>query len=206
MPAPKLKDCPRVLVVEGYSDLLFYAECLKTLGKLDGVYIQPVGGKNNLAGGLETFITPTLLAEKTHLGIIVDADQNPAGTFQSIRAIVSERAERNLPGPGIWTDGTPRIGAFVAPGEGREGEIETLVWQSWSEDPANAAPKDCILSYIACMSGAGHTAHSPDKGLVGALLAIRYDDDSRLGPGAREKVFDLARPEFGALRSFLSGF
>jgi len=55
------------------------------------------------------------------------------------------------------------------------------------------------------MSQAGFRAHSPEKGVVGALLAIRNDDDPRLGPGARARVFDFARPEFASLRQFLSG-
>jgi hypothetical protein len=44
------------------------------------------------------------------------------------------------------------------------------------------------------------------KGLIGALLAVKSDEDPRLGPGARENVFDLARPELTKLREFLSGF
>jgi hypothetical protein len=56
------------------------------------------------------------------------------------------------------------------------------------------------------MEKAGFAARSPDKGLIGALLAIGNDDDPRLGPGARAKVFDLNRVEYSELKLFLGGF
>ena len=56
------------------------------------------------------------------------------------------------------------------------------------------------------MAIVGYHAQSPDKGLLSTLLAIRYDEDPRLGPGARRKVFDLQRHEFAKLREFLSNF
>jgi hypothetical protein len=37
---PKLEDFDRVLVVEGYGDLLFYAEILEALNKHDQVFIK----------------------------------------------------------------------------------------------------------------------------------------------------------------------
>jgi hypothetical protein len=47
---------------------------------------------------------------------------------------------------------------------------------------------------------------SPDKGLIGALLALKNDEDPRLGPGARAKVFDLNSPHLQPLRQFLTDF
>lgn len=51
---PELKKCPRVLVVEGYSDLLFYAEVLESLGRLDGVFIKEMHGKDDLLAKLKS--------------------------------------------------------------------------------------------------------------------------------------------------------
>jgi hypothetical protein len=106
---------------------------------------------------------------------------------------------------GKWTGGKPRAGLFLTPDGSSIGEIETLVWRAWSRDPANKQTKSCIDEFVSCMSSAGFTAHSPDKGVLNALLAIRNDDDPRLGPGARAKLFDFARPEFAQLKQFLSG-
>jgi len=53
------------------------------------------------------------------------------------------------------------------------------------------------------MDGHGRNAHSPDKGRIGALLSVLSDEDPRLGPGARDRVFDFTRPEFQPLLDFL---
>jgi hypothetical protein len=202
----KLGDCDRVLIVEGYSDLLFYAEFLEWLGNYDSVFIQHFNGKADLNEKLEDFVTPQLLAEKGSIGIIVDADEQPEGAFAAVRDKIAQLTTLEIPAPGRWIAGPPKIGAFIAPDPATPGEIETLVWRAWSADSKNAVAKDCIDAFIACMAADGHKAKSPDKGLIGALLAIQSDDDPRLGPGARNRVFDFDRPEFAALRMFLSEF
>lgn len=107
---------------------------------------------------------------------------------------------------GGWTDGPPRIGLHVVPGGGRTGALESLVWEAWSKDPANAAAKDCIEAFLGCMRGAGREARSPDKGRIGALLSVYNDEDPRVGPGARAHVFDFGRPELASLLEFLRAF
>lgn len=206
MPAPRLAECDRVLVVEGFDDLLFYAELLESLGNDGRVFIKQMGGKGNLTSeALEAFLSPPLRAEKRAIGVIADADTSARGTAQSLAsrlsAVTGQRVE-----VGAWTDGRPRTGLFVVPSATRAGEIESLVWEAWSNDPAHAAERACIEAYLACMSAAGHSAHSPDKGRVGALLAVLHDEDPRLGPGARARAFDFARPEFASLVAFLRAF
>jgi hypothetical protein len=201
----KIEDYDRVLVVEGYGDLLFYAEVLEELGRDEKVFIKELGGNFGIRAKLETFVNPGLLNSKSAIAFIFDADTSPDVTRNSREQLLSE-----LTGQAVvdakWTAGKPSIGLFIVPGGNQVGEIETLVWNSWANDAQNARQKQCIESYITCMQGAGATAHSEAKGLVGALLAIKCDDDPRLGPGARNNVFDLTRPELLPLRTFLSGF
>jgi len=201
----KIEDFDRVLVVEGYGDLLFYAEVLEELGLEKRVFIKHLGGNTRLSTILETFITPDLLNSKTNLGFIFDADDRPQATRDKLQGLLTKLTGQTVV-DGNWTTSTPKVVLFIVPGGDRTGEIETLVWNSWASDPANAHQKQCILDYIACMKTAGKTAHSPDKGLISALLAIQSDEDPRLGPGARDNVFDLTRPELAPLRTFLSGF
>lgn len=203
---PNLKDCEHILIVEGYSDLLFFAEVLEAVGKQGGVFIKQFGGKADVLLKLDTFITPLLLAEKTKIAVIADADGNAAGTFAGLQNKLRELTGQTVPAAGSWTGGTPDIGVFITPDGTNAGEIETLVWRAWSADPANSAAKTCIEQYRDCMTAAGFNAKSPDKGLLSSLLAIRYDEDPRLGPGARTNVFDLNHPEFTTLRSFLARF
>jgi hypothetical protein len=201
----KSENYPGELVVEGYSDLLFYAEVLETVGKHEQVFIKELGGKSGLNRKLEAFVTPALLARKTVIGFVFDANGNPDATRHSLETLLS-----NLTGQAVvdgkWTQGNPKIGLMIVPGAGAKGEIETLVWQSWSSNPANAGQKKCIEDYVGCMHASNVNAQSPDKGLIGSLLAVKNDDDPRLGPGARAKVFDLNSPHLQSLRQFLAGF
>lgn len=200
-----MEEFNRVLVVEGYSDLLFYAEVLEKVGKHGEVFIKELGGKSNFKTKLETFITPYLLGAKASIGFILDADKNPGQTRASLERQLSELTGQIVV-DGKWTDANPKIGLLVVPGEGVAGEIETLVWHSWANDPANRSKRKCIEDYVNCMKGAEASAHSPDKGLIGALLSIVSDEDPRLGPGTRDGAFDLNRPELVPLKDFLAGF
>ncbi len=201
----KIEEYNRVLVVEGYGDLLFYAEVLEEAGKHPLVFIKELGGKADLQRKLEAFVTPAILATKESLAFVFDADEKPDATRGDLEVLISRLTGQNVV-DGSWTAGKPRVGLMVVPGGNATGEIESLVWRSWGNDPANAPQKQCIQDYVACMASHGAKAHSPDKGLIGALLAIRSDEDPRLGPGARTNIFDLARPELKALRDFMSNF
>jgi hypothetical protein len=165
------------------------------------------GGKQELDKKLELFLTPQLLQEKDAIAVIVDADENPAGTvsrFEQLLARVTGQAVSH----GAWTQGVPRLGLFVVPaGTATKGEIETLVWDAWSTAPANARAGDAVVSFESEMKAAGIEAHSPAKGRLGALLAPAYDDDPRLGPAARtRKIFDLDAAPFAELHAFLRQF
>jgi hypothetical protein len=208
MPASrKLKDYERVLIVEGYSDLLFFAECLEHVGKHEVTFIQPFNGKEDLIAKLESFINPQLLAEKTAIAIIIDANSASAAVFGRVQKALIELTGQTVPNAGAWTDGSPKIGVFIAPDNVNNGEIETLVWRAWCGHEANSASVKCIEAFMGCMhTEAGFEAQSREKGRVNALLAVRNDDDPRLGPGTRAHVFDLNRPEFTPLLEFLSGF
>ena len=203
--ARKIEEYKSVLVVEGYGDLLFYAEVLEAVGKHPQVFIKELGGKSDGPRKLETLVTPALLAQKEALAFIFDADEKPEITRNALEALLSKLTGQQIL-DGQWSAGKPKIGLFIVPGGNTKGEIESLVWHSWGNDPANAQQKQCIQDYVACMANHGMKAHSPDKGLIGALLAIKSDEDPRLGPGARTNVFDLTRPELQALRDFLSHF
>ena len=203
-----INDYDRVLVVEGWSDRHFYAEALEHLGIHGKVYIQECGGESRLKQKLRTFLTPELLAEKRTVAVILDADSNATNQIKSIKArllAMNGLKDRTFEESG-WSKGQPNIGFFVVPNGHQTGEVETLAWNAWANDPNNAGPKQCIDDYLSCMAEKGHTAHSPDKGKISALLAVKYDEDSRLGPGARHNVFDFNRPEYEPLLTFLRGF
>jgi len=205
---PKEHLCKRILIVEGYSDLLFCAEFLAHLGKLEGVYIKEFKGKSNVLKRetLEDYLSQQRLAEMESIGILVDADENPSGTSCSLKDSLQAITGRSL-SEGVWNEGVPKLGFFVAPDGVNRGEIETLVWNIWSGNPGHETGKDSVLKHLEAMetANAEWKAKSPDKARIGAFLAAAYDEDPRLGAGAREKLFDFNDPGFDRLREFLMG-
>jgi hypothetical protein len=169
------------------------------------VFIHELGGSGRRNAKLETLISPGLLNSNSAIAFIFDADNAAAATRDSLQVLASRITGQQVV-DGQWTGGNPNIGLFIVPGGDQAGELETLVWNSWAGDLANAAEKQCVESCISCMQAAGTTCQSPAKGLIGTLLAVKHDEDPRLGPDARRRVFDLARPELQALREFLSHF
>jgi hypothetical protein len=203
----KLKQCAKVLVVEGYSDLTFYAEFLERLGKYKGVFIQNMGGRGLLMAELETFITPALLANKSHIAVVLDNDDASPDFSGRIKTKLDALTHRSL-AEGQWTENGPdaRVGFFVAPAPGVVGEIEDLIWQSIANDPARAEQAKCIEDYLSCMK-AGATAKNRRiaKRKLGSWLAVTHEDDPRLGPAARDRKIDFDAPALARLKTFLSG-
>ncbi len=85
----KIEDFDRVLVVEGHGDRFFYAEVLEAVGKHGQVFIHVLGGKDNLKQEVEVLITPTLLERKVAIAFILDADETPKETRESLQDLLS---------------------------------------------------------------------------------------------------------------------
>ena len=203
---PEEHECDHILIVEGHSDLLFYAAFLHHLGRLEGVFFKEFKGKSNILKRetLGDYITPKLLAEKKTVGILLDADDNPAGTVQAVTNLLRDITGRDIT-EGQWQEGEPRLGFFVAPDPQTEGEIETLAWNAFPRDQEHAEMKTAVQNFLTKMAGLGWTPHSPDKGNISAYLAAAFDEDPRLGPGAREEKFPFDSAGFARLRAFLEG-
>lgn len=204
--APLETDCDKLLFVEGATDSMFYRAFLKHIGRLDGVWVRDFGSKSKILkrSALEDAMRPDRLKTKRAVAILVDADDNPSGTIHSLRDSLKAILGREVT-EGGWSAGEPRVGFFVTPDGKSPGEIETLVWSVWSEKAGHAEGKQSVLDHLARMEAAGWPAKSPDKARIAAFLAAAYDEDPRLGAGARERLFDFDDPGFDRLREFLKG-
>ncbi len=204
---PIESECDKLLFVEGATDSMFYRAFLKHLGRLEGVWVQDFGGKRNILKRslLQAAMRPDRLHAMQAVAIIVDADDNAPGTIQSLQnslnAILGHEVSENE-----WSDGESRVGFFVTPDGKSPGEIETLVWNVWSAKNEHAIGKESVLTHLATMESAGWAAKSPDKARISAFLAAAFDEDPRLGAGAREGLFDFNDPGFARLSKFLTEF
>jgi hypothetical protein len=203
---PVLPECEHVFLVEGYSDLLFVSAFLHHLKRDRGVFIKEFTGKNRMLKDdlLSDFLTPKVLAEKKTIGLLLDADEDAAATAQAVRDRMHALTGLQLT-EGSWNeppDG-PRVGFFVLPDGASPGTIETLLWNGFADDERHRSMKGAVLDFQQKMAGLGWKGGETDKGRIAAFLSAAHPEDPRLGPGAREGVFDLETPGLSRLRHFL---
>lgn len=204
--ARKWKHGEPVLVVEGYSDLLFFAELLEHVGR-PNVFIKDMGGKGNFTRtALEAFLAPPVLAGAPAIAVISDADADGAAAASALSDTLTAISGTRVQA-GAWTVGTPRLGCYVvpAPQAGVTGAIEALVLLAY-ESQADNSLVPCLDAYMKCASAHGRPASHPDKARASALFAQLNPDDPRLGPTARAGRLDLNAAPYAALRAFLAGF
>ena len=205
----KWKGEPCVLFVEGHSDLTFYAEMLEDLRLEKKCFIQNLGGKgrNKLRQEVSLLLKPDNLAQVRFAGVILDADENADAAFRMAHDALQAALGVSVPAVSRWTDaeeGRTRFGIHVVGGDPAPGEVESLAWVAWKETPGNEGLSACVEEFMACAKARGERLASPDKVRIGAMLAVRNEEDPRLGPAARAKCFHLSAPGFASLREFLA--
>lgn len=196
---------PFLLFVEGYSDLIFYAELLKSMGySRSEFYIETIEGKSGvkLRQFASLHLKPDNLQIINRVGVILDADNDAQAAFQIAQSALKDSANVTIPTPNQWVqNGKTKFGIFIVSGTGGKGEIESLVWESWK---GNGPLRSCVDQFINCSEATGFRLKSIDKVRIGAVLSVMNEDDPRLGPGARNRLFDFSANEFTPLKSFLA--
>ncbi len=204
----KWKNEPLVLFVEGYSDLTFYAELMEHIGLFDQCFIQDLGGKGRgkLRDEASLLLKPGNLTRISAVGVLLDGDNDAAGAFALARNALKDAIGVDIPRMGEWVqtgNSKARFGVFIVGGTDQQVEVESLAWAAWSGKPDNGAFRGCVDDFVKCAADRGKRLKSIDKVRIGAVLSVLNEDDPRLGPGARAKLFDFGATEFTALREFL---
>jgi hypothetical protein len=204
----KWKNEPLVLFVEGYSDLTFYAELMEHIGLFDQCFIQDLGGKGRgkLRDEAALLLKPDNLARIQSVAVLLDADGNAGNAFSLARNALKDAVGVDIPRMGEWVQAgvsKVRFGVFIGGGTGEQVEVESLAWAAWSGKPDNGAFRGCVDDFVKCAADQGKRLKSIGKVRIGAVLSVLNEDDPRLGPGARARVFDFEAAEFAALRKFL---
>ena len=134
------------------------------------------------------------------LGIVRDADANPAAAFQSVRE--SLKACR-LPSPKKPLDpakGVPKVTVMIIPSLKQQGALEDLCLEAIAEDPALI----CVEQYFACLSQQKvDQTKSLSKAKVRVFLASREDPTLPLGISAQKGYWPIDSNAFSTVKSFL---
>ena len=192
---------PKQLLVDGNDPLNFFKELMKHLNCQD-IQIQDYGGVDELPRFLRGFTGATGYSSVTSIGIVRDAEEN--GEAAAWSSVQSALQHANMPVPqhiGQRSAADPHVTVLILPGDGNPGMLETVLNQTFADDPVNA----CINDFFECVERLPEKRiHIPDKARARAYMWTRERPHVSVGVAAQVGYWDFDHEAFAPLRSFLT--
>ena len=192
---------PRVLLVEGQNDKHVVLQLCNRHPAIQDFLIRD---RDNVEQLLESvggeLNSPGLLA----LGILVDADTDPAARWDAVKYRLLEEGIRDLDQPNtngvvVTTEGKPRVGIWLMPDNESSGELENFIEQMIpDEDPVWPLAQNYITQIPS--EDRKFTENKELRAKIHAWLATR-EDPRQMGLAIRTRDLEVD----GALcQSFLA--
>ena len=169
MPRPSPSDCPFVLIVEGQDDDHVIWQIAKQLG-LDKKFV--ILAKEGYPDVLAAMGPEVKIEGRKAVGFVLDADAPARERWEEVSlALADLRAVPEHPDPqGTILPGAPRIGVWLMPNNGSDGELEDFV-------ATMVRPNDAVWplanAYLRQLPDAAreHVETKPQKAAVHVWLA-----------------------------------
>lgn len=211
---PYLDDAPssikskKILAVEGKDEINFFNALLLHMNITD-FDIREIGGKNKFPIKLSTLLkTPGFYladgsSSVTHLAIIRDRDEDEA--FKSIATIVKNAGLKPPTKHSEFSNGSPKVGIFIMPGETIDG---TMLEDLCLKTVENHKAMTCVNEYASCISSLEPTPKNIPKAKVQVFkaqvfLAAQPEIVDSVGLGAQKKYWDFESHALDELKEFL---
>lgn len=188
----------KVLAVEGKDEVNFFEALLKHLG-IAGFEIRDVGGKDQFKKKLPALVHTSGFSDVEVLVVVRDAEGDADAAFDSVRNVL--RDQRLEPPDRInqFSNGNPRIGVFIMPGNSDTGMLEDLCLKTVGEHPA----MECVNAFIDCASGLNNPPKIMAKAKAQVFLAAMPKIANSVGVGAQKGYWNFNSDELNDLRSFM---
>lgn len=210
---------PTILLVEGWDEFALFIRLLDHLG-IESIDIRLYEGKDNLRQRLAALQAASGFDGVTAVGILRDGDEDPSAAFQSVRSALSAAGFPSPEQPGEFTDGQPRIGVLIVPGDGQPGSLETPCWASKADlEEARQAPErqteragtvsaaeveECVTAYVECLQLKRVRLHpNLDKVRVHAYLACQRKPGLKIGEAAEARYWNFNSDVWNDVKQFL---
>ncbi len=170
MPAPRPIDAGAQLLVEGGDPAGFFGALREhlTIPERD-LQIQNFGGVNQLRVFLSTLTKMSGFSSVRSVGVVRDAEQNPDGAFESVQGALEHAGLTAPDAPERRIEGPPAVNVLILPGANRPGMLETLLCDTFAEEPV----RPCIDAFFTCVEAKLREApHRPEKARARALSRI----------------------------------
>lgn len=195
---------PNVLLVEGKQDVRVIPELIECNGinwvpkKHPIVHIRDRGGYLNL-------VDPDVIGAElkasglSALGIMVDADDNPAGRWQSIRSASLKNIPdlpEDLPEEGLihFTPDGIRFGIWIMPDNRMCGMLETFLTYMIPDESEQLWQFAQEAAQLAKGKGAVFTENHFDKANIYTWLAWQNPPGRQLHQAITERIFNPKHP------------
>ena len=200
MPERKEIESAVQLLVEGNDQRNFFEAFISHLS-ITNVQIQNFGGVSQLRDFLEGLVSATGFRETVQsLGIVRDAETSAVGAFQSVQSSLSTAALPVPDSPAERTGTSPAVTVLILPGDNRQGMLETLLCESFADDPV----EDCINDFFKCVESLPDVSiERSDKARAHAYLTTKPNPHFSVGVAAKNDYWDLDHSVFITVRNFL---
>ena len=189
-----------LLVVEGKSARIFFEAFLTHLGLANDVQVQDFQSRDNRAAMIRALTATPGFADVNAFGVVIDAEDNPSGTLQSLRHHLGQAALPTPTAHAEFAPGRPRVGFFILPDGASEGMLETLCLRAVAADPS----MPCIDEFFHRLTTRSVAApQNPTKARAQAFLASRVRSEFLIGSAARAGIWPWASEAFAEAREFL---
>jgi hypothetical protein len=190
-----------LLLVEGIDDAIFFEALLKQLN-LNDVEIWPIGIGRAFKERLGLLTKLSGFERVKSIGIIRDADNDPAAAFTSISQALKENGLSAPASYGYRSTETPITCIMIMPdGLNGQGMLESLCLRAIKDNPAMS----CINKYFDCLHKLDifQRKVDEDKAKVHAYLSSRENPDKRLGESALAGYWPFDNEVFDGVKWFL---
>ena len=193
----------RLLLVEGKDEVNLFKKLIKgcVSHTFPTIQVIGVGGHTKFRRNLNTIREAARSGPRLRtIGIVRDADTDPAAGFRSVLDSVSSVGFEPPPRHAAFSTGDPSIGIFIVPDGENEGAIETVCRRSIE---GNAAT-ECVKDYLDCLKRRDALlSTNEDKSFAHAYLAAMRDPMVRVGEAALNDIWDFQGQAFSGLVEFV---
>ena len=195
---PKSIREKKVLAVEGKDEVNFFEALLKHLG-IASFEIRDVGGKDKFKKKLPALVHTSGFSDVEVLVVVRDAEGDADAAFGSVRNVLRSQKLEPPDRMNQFSNGNPRIGVFIMPGNSDTGMLEDLCLKTVEEHPA----MKCVNAFTDCASVLKDPPKIMAKAKAQVFLAAMSDIANSVGVGAQKGHWNFDSDELDNLRSFI---
>jgi hypothetical protein len=179
----KAKQGIHLVICEGKDDQLVMEALATHAGIREQLEFHGFAEKGTLKGYLRALAKSPDFTRGAIDSILVtqDADENFQARWESVRDAVSSAFGLGLSCPGVWErpEGGPKIAAWINPGSGSKGMLETMLLDAARETHSEIFP--CIDNFVDCINRvSGNRLHEKSRFYIWTIVAQGAGPQDRL--------------------------